>query len=1374
MSNYITVEREAFERLCSLIRESHSVSEGINDQNAATNSTYSSTKIEEMLNDIIAEANTAVSEVDEKAEEALAIAKGKNRAHIFLTTEAMQAALSDEVNKDSYSVGDNLYIVDTEVPDWWIVEVLDQPDPDTGYYYKVAQLETQKVDLTDIIESIELANEEIEKLNEEAATHVPNTRTIAGIDLTEDIVADELRDNLPDFTSTSDSYMTNSKAGGLEIKRIAGGVKQTRYEGKNLLPYPYAHSFPRVNRGITFEDYDRKGGIIANGVADTTDQPYFMCSSSKILLKLKANQVYTLAGNCSDENGFAIIYFRDLVETTTNVSITYTEIRNGVQTTVTQKYISEFKGGVISNGVTFIPSQDIYAQLDVRFDSKGETVEDAVFHPQLELGTEVTEWEPWVGGTASPNVDYPQEIKNSVVSEIKSEGKNLLPYPHLDTSKVRSGITWTDIGDGTVMATGTNGLSGQNIFSCRTRNEVISPLILKPGTYTVSGCPSGGSISTYYIQVGKTLNGAWCTLGIDYGEGTTFTITEDTQIQIQSVIGGSATVSNIIFKPMLQLGSEATEYEPYKTSTAKVAFTGRAIEVDSNIDYTYEKDGRYYVADTIEKTDTGYQLVQRVLHLVFDGTEEWETWPTNATGKRMAHRHSKLPAYADFGNSWIKVLECSHMQQCLSESTQPFYEYETIALHRKDPVIQLYASKYQDLDSWKAFLAEQYANGTPFTVDIVAVEPIIIPLSNEDAIALMSLKTFDEATYISTDSEVEALIDTTYGVSEAGARILKADNTASTAERLPDFASTSDSYMPNSKAGGLSIERIAGVVKQDKYEGKQLIPYPYSNMTRFEADGITLTVYEDGTILAKGTCTATTEYASFYIQELSLTNGETYTFSDESLPNADAYTRLLAYKDNTWVRDISDPSENSTTFVYDETVMDTVSLFIRVNSGVTVNMIFKPMLQLGSEATEWEPYVGGVPSPNVDYPQEIQNVDITEIKSVGKNLIDLSLYGDRTNQGVTATIKNQTMTLNGTATDAGALPTVETKPFPFKVKVGDILTISTTILSGSATIASNTSLGYCVIRVDREEVTRFSTRNIVSGKIDKDTKLKPGSLVITEDMISDDGFVYHTTQVYIRADDVYDNLVLGIQIELNSEATEWEPYNSSISTPAITCRAIEVLAVEDYTYEKDGKYYIADTVERTDEGYQLVQRIGEVVYGVDEIEYFIYYGETQGTDGSRFIMLTDTRGFFIHYRYKYSGDSIYTYCICDKFSVCESAGAYNMAIYQGGAIFFLPESVGIRSSTAAQEWVQANPITLHYILEEPIITPLSDSDAIALLSLKTFDEATHISTNSAADAVINTKYGVTEVGAMTLNADNTALRAELRTKMLEAAMVNNI
>ena len=69
--------------------------------------------------------------------------------------------LKDEANKGIANVGDNLYIVALDVPDWWISEVLEEPNED-GFYYNIAQLETQKVDLTTIQGSID----DIEKYTE--------------------------------------------------------------------------------------------------------------------------------------------------------------------------------------------------------------------------------------------------------------------------------------------------------------------------------------------------------------------------------------------------------------------------------------------------------------------------------------------------------------------------------------------------------------------------------------------------------------------------------------------------------------------------------------------------------------------------------------------------------------------------------------------------------------------------------------------------------------------------------------------------------------------------------------------------------------------------------------------------------------------------------------------------------------------------------------------------------------------------------------------------------------------------------------------------------------------------------------------------------
>lgn len=395
----------------------------------------------------------------------------------------------------------------------------------------------------------------------------------------------------------------------------------------------------------------------------------------------------------------------------------------------------------------------------------------------------------------------------------------------------------------------------------------------------------------------------------------------------------------------------------------------------------------------------------------------------------------------------------------------------------------------------------------------------------------------------------------------------------------------------------------------------------------------------------------------------------------------------------------------------------------------------------------------GVPTP--DSPVEIQNVDFTEIKSNSKNLLDLSLYTDRTNQGVTATIKSQTMILNGAATNAGALPTVETKPFPFKAKVGDTLTISTTILSGSATIAENTSLSYCVIRVDKEEVTRFAVKS-KSGKIDKNTKITSESIVVTEDMISDDGFIYHTTQVYIRANDVYNNLVLGIQIELNSVATEWKPYKSSTAKVAFTGRAIEVSESDAYTYEKDGKYYVADTIEKTDSGYHLVQRIGEVVFDGSSDENW-YRTSTNGDIYSTKNLDQVNgipKGLCSHFVYVGKSSTV--------------IGSLAITEVNCRPYFFFAE-YGTTTVDDWASWLNANNITYHYILEEPIITELSDADKIALNSIETYDEITYIGFDSEIKPEFEGEYGTSKVGGYTLKALLTARNNEMRITAIEAA-----
>lgn len=93
-------------------------------------------------------------------------------------------------------------------------------------------------------------------------------------------------------------------------------------------------------------------------------------------------------------------------------------------------------------------------------------------------------------------------------------------------------------------------------------------------------------------------------------------------------------------------------------------------------------------------------------------------------------------------------------------------------------------------------------------------------------------------------------------------------------------------------------------------------------------------------------------------------------------------------------------------------------LYIVVNyleSGtLNVNEILYPMISLESN-TLYEPYTGGNPSPNPDYPQKINSVG-----RKSKNILDISnLYTESTINGVNVKYNNDgTLTLKGTSTES--------------------------------------------------------------------------------------------------------------------------------------------------------------------------------------------------------------------------------------------------------------------------------------------------------------------------------------------------------------------
>lgn len=91
----------------------------------------------------------AVSAVEELATEAKTLAEGRARAVVFTTKALMESTLYAENDKTKYKVGDNIFIEEVGVPDYWVKGILAQKVSPYGWY-DLAPLETQKVDLTDI------------------------------------------------------------------------------------------------------------------------------------------------------------------------------------------------------------------------------------------------------------------------------------------------------------------------------------------------------------------------------------------------------------------------------------------------------------------------------------------------------------------------------------------------------------------------------------------------------------------------------------------------------------------------------------------------------------------------------------------------------------------------------------------------------------------------------------------------------------------------------------------------------------------------------------------------------------------------------------------------------------------------------------------------------------------------------------------------------------------------------------------------------------------------------------------------------------------------------------------------------------------------
>lgn len=229
----------------------------------------------------------------------------------------------------------------------------------------------------------------------------------------------------------------------------------------------------------------------------------------------------------------------------------------------------------------------------------------------------------------------------------------------------------------------------------------------------------------------------------------------------------------------------------------------------------------------------------------------------------------------------------------------------------------------------------------------------------------------------------------------------------------------------------------------------------------------------------------------------------------------------------------------------------TVSFYTRGNitKGLSVT-ISNIMLEEGSTTHDFEPYTGGIPSPNPDYPQEIKSVVNPTVKVCGKNLFQ-PLMPTTTVDGVTVTNNGDgTYTLNGTA-------------------IAD----ATFRLDQSGYGKADNLKKYKGTYTFSRSNTSYEARVMQHNTWKQVMYLGIGSQSITKKIDIDDCFVFISTS----KGTTYNNVLVDLQIELGSTPTAYEPYHEQAVTLPYTLNAIPVSSGGNVTI--GGQQYIADYVD---------------------------------------------------------------------------------------------------------------------------------------------------------------------------------------------------
>lgn len=252
--------------------------------------------------------------------------------------------------------------------------------------------------------------------------------------------------------------------------------------------------------------------------------------------------------------------------------------------------------------------------------------------------------------------------------------------------------------------------------------------------------------------------------------------------------------------------------------------------------------------------------------------------------------------------------------------------------------------------------------------------------------------------------------------------------------------------------------------------------------------------------------------------------------------------------------------------------VEKVALYGRVKSPSTVVNF---MLNAGNKPKSYEPYTGGIPAPNIEYPQDIVNAGkdgSVEVDVNGSNFLNIT---DSKNDYVSVNVQNDEITIKKLVTTDSVYESV---PYYFTLRAGSYILCCDSFIDFSFSESGSRCDLYIASDTGQKWLASLHERGLMAGKFFLD---------------KDENIILKIRSGYKEVGKSYK--IKGLRINKLAKQ-QWEQYKTPQKLVIATPNGLPGIPVSkdgNYT-DENGQQWVCDEIDLEREKY--VQRIAEQVY----------------------------------------------------------------------------------------------------------------------------------------------------------------------------------